>query len=127
MPTEQPSRSAVDHHDKAYAWAERRRIERHATTGAMQIVEIREKVIEIPEAVSDEADLDEVFATERHLLYVACTRARDELFVSAVDPGSEFLADLGRMISAPGHAFHQAPLESLPLPPGGSATETGNE
>ena len=35
------------HHDKAYAWAERRRIERHPTTGAMQLVEIRERVEEV--------------------------------------------------------------------------------
>ncbi len=46
------------------------------------------------EAISDEADLEEVYETERHLLYVACTRARDRLLVSAVAPGSEFLADL---------------------------------
>jgi plasmid maintenance system killer protein len=31
----------VDHHDKAYRWAERRKIERHPTTGAMQLVEVR--------------------------------------------------------------------------------------
>lgn len=37
----------VDHHDKAYHWAERRRIERHPRTGAAQIVEIRETVQEI--------------------------------------------------------------------------------
>ncbi|MEZ6232905.1 MAG: hypothetical protein R3B68_01835 [Phycisphaerales bacterium] len=37
----------VDHHDKAYQWAERRRIERHPSTGAMQIVELRELVREI--------------------------------------------------------------------------------
>lgn len=36
----------VDHHDAAYAWAERRRIERHPTTGAAQLVEIRERVPE---------------------------------------------------------------------------------
>ncbi len=29
------------------------------------------------ETVVDEADLEEVYKTERHLLYVACTRARD--------------------------------------------------
>ncbi|MDR1275451.1 MAG: UvrD-helicase domain-containing protein [Candidatus Accumulibacter sp.] len=46
------------------------------------------------ESVSDESDLDEVYATERHLLYVACTRARDFLHVSGVAPASEFLADL---------------------------------
>jgi superfamily I DNA/RNA helicase len=44
--------------------------------------------------VSDTADLEEIHNTERHLLYVACTRARDELFVSGVEPVSEFLADL---------------------------------
>lgn len=38
----------VDHHDKAYAWAERRRIERHPRTGAAQLVEIRERVDEVP-------------------------------------------------------------------------------
>lgn len=46
------------------------------------------------ESVSDESDLDEVYATERHLLYVACTRAREFLHVSGVAPASEFLADL---------------------------------
>lgn len=45
-------------------------------------------------AVSDEADLQEVFDTERHLLYVACTRARDCLLVTGVEPVSEFLEDL---------------------------------
>jgi hypothetical protein len=37
----------VDHHDKAYAWAERRRIERHPTTGAMQLVEVRQRIEEV--------------------------------------------------------------------------------
>ena len=37
----------VDHHDKAYAWAERRRIEAHPRTGVAQIVEVRERVEEI--------------------------------------------------------------------------------
>ncbi|WP_417492611.1 UvrD-helicase domain-containing protein [Maricaulis sp.] len=47
------------------------------------------------EAVGDVADLDDVLDTERHLLYVACTRARDHLMVSGVHPGSEFLEDMG--------------------------------
>ena len=46
------------------------------------------------EAVSDDTDLKEVYSTERHLLYVACTRARDHLMISAVEPGSEFIEDL---------------------------------
>ncbi|MGY3420329.1 mRNA-degrading endonuclease RelE of RelBE toxin-antitoxin system [Bradyrhizobium sp. F1.13.4] len=37
----------VDHHDDAYKWAERRKIERHPTTGAMQLVEIRERIQEV--------------------------------------------------------------------------------
>jgi superfamily I DNA/RNA helicase len=45
------------------------------------------------EKVSDESDLEEVCNTERHLLYVACTRARDQLLVTGVDPASEFLGD----------------------------------
>ncbi len=44
--------------------------------------------------VGDEADLQDVYETERHLLYVACTRARDHLLVTATDPASEFLDDL---------------------------------
>jgi superfamily I DNA/RNA helicase len=45
--------------------------------------------------ITDESDLGEVYETERHLLYVACTRARDHLQVTAVKPASEFLQDLG--------------------------------
>jgi len=46
------------------------------------------------EAVGDDAELEEVYNTERHLLYVACTRARDHLLVTGVAPASEFLDDL---------------------------------
>ena len=38
----------------------------------------------------NEADLEDVYQTERHLLYVACTRARERLLVTAVGAGSEF-------------------------------------
>jgi superfamily I DNA/RNA helicase len=46
------------------------------------------------ESIADDADLEEVYNTERHLLYVACTRARDNLLVTGVEPVSEFLDDL---------------------------------
>jgi len=46
------------------------------------------------EAVTDDADLEEVYNTERHLLYVACTRARDQLLVTSVEPASEFVDDM---------------------------------
>lgn len=46
------------------------------------------------EGVADDSDLEEIYNTERHLLYVACTRARDHLFVTSAEPASEFLDDL---------------------------------
>ncbi len=55
-----------------------------------EVVPLQQRI----ESVTDDADLEEVYNTERHLLYVACTRARDQLMVSGVEPVSEFLADL---------------------------------
>ena len=54
------------------------------------VLPLRERI----ELVGESGDLQEVYDTERHLLYVACTRARDHLLISAVTPGSEFLSDL---------------------------------
>lgn len=48
----------VDHHDDAYKWAERRRIDTHPTTGAVQIVEVRELVEEIAPAGSAPAQTE---------------------------------------------------------------------
>ena len=42
----------------------------------------------------EESDLKEIYETERHLLYVACTRARDRLWISGVEPVSEFIEDM---------------------------------
>ena len=47
----------VDHHDKAYAWAERRKLQTHPKTGAAQIVEIRERVEEIVVRVPGQAEV----------------------------------------------------------------------
>lgn len=55
-----------------------------------EVIPLQERI----ETVGDDADLQEVYDTERHLLYVACTRARDHLLVTGVDPVSEFLDDL---------------------------------
>ena len=43
---------------------------------------------------ADEAELDDIYETERRLLYVACTRAREHLLLTGVAPVSEYLADL---------------------------------
>ncbi len=45
------------------------------------------------DGATDEDELREVYDTERHLFYVACTRARDRLQISGVRPGSEFIGD----------------------------------
>ena len=55
-----------------------------------EVVPLQERI----ESVTDDSDLEEVYNTERHLLYVACTRARDYLLVTGVEPASEFLDDL---------------------------------
>jgi len=54
------------------------------------ILPLQERV----ETVADEVELDEVYETERHLFYVACTRARDRLIVTGVEPASEFFEDM---------------------------------
>jgi hypothetical protein len=43
--------------------------------------------------VADDADRDEAYATERHQLHVVCTRARDHLPITAIEPVSELLDD----------------------------------
>ncbi|MFA4987768.1 MAG: UvrD-helicase domain-containing protein [Candidatus Brocadiia bacterium] len=55
-----------------------------------EVIPLQERI----ETVGDDADLQEVYDTERHLLYVACTRARDHLLITSVEPASEFLDDM---------------------------------
>jgi superfamily I DNA/RNA helicase/mRNA-degrading endonuclease RelE of RelBE toxin-antitoxin system len=55
-----------------------------------EVIPLQERIA----AVVDDSDLEEVYNTERHLLYVACTRARDHLMVSGLAPASEFLDDM---------------------------------
>jgi superfamily I DNA/RNA helicase len=57
-----------------------------------EIIPLQERI----ETVGDDADLEDIYNTERQLLYVACTRARDYLLVTGVAPASEFLDDLKR-------------------------------
>ena len=55
-----------------------------------EVLPLQERI----ESITDDADLEEVYNTERHLLYVACTRARDQLLITGIEPASEFLGDL---------------------------------
>lgn len=60
------------------------------------VIPLQERI----DQIGDTAELEEVYDTERHLLYVACTRARDRLLVTA-KPASEFLGDLGDTARSP--------------------------
>lgn len=64
---------------------------------AVAVMACDDDVLPDPERLSAIGDLGEMqaaFDTERHLLYVACTRARDRLLITGLEPGSEFLEDL---------------------------------
>ncbi len=70
---------------------------RYTVARAVAVIACDDEVLPLQErieSVTDESDLAEVYDTERNLLYVACTRARDHLLVTAVAPASEFLRDL---------------------------------
>jgi mRNA-degrading endonuclease RelE of RelBE toxin-antitoxin system len=55
-----------------------------------EIIPLQERI----ETAVDDADLEETYNTERHLLYVACTRARDHLLATSGGKPSEFLDDM---------------------------------
>ncbi len=82
----------VDHHDKAYDWAERRKLETHPKTGAAQLVEIRETVKEVlvPVYVQTTLDLGKPAATAKPLLFG--NRSDDELLGYGVP--AEWLKDV---------------------------------
>ena len=61
------------------------------------VMALDEDVLPDPERLSsigDVGDLEAAQDAERHLLYVAVTRARDRLMLSGISPGSVFLDDL---------------------------------
>ena len=63
---------------------------------AVVVMGCDESVLPLDERVADaadEAELDDIYETERRLLYVACTRAREHLLLRGVTPTSEYLAD----------------------------------
>lgn len=80
----------VDHHDKAYNWAERRKLETHPKTGAAQLVEIRETVREIAVPVYVQKELPRA---PKQALFANATD--DELLGYGVPP--EWLNDVRRV------------------------------
>ena len=72
---------------------------------AVVVMACDEGVLPLDERVADaadEAELDDIYETERRLLYVACTRAREYLLLTGVEPTSEYLRDFTRY-GAPQH------------------------
>jgi hypothetical protein len=66
---------------------------------AVVVMACDEGILPLDERVADAADeveLDDIYETERRLLYVACTRAREHLLLTGVSPTSEYLDDFGR-------------------------------
>src|SRR6267378_304794 len=63
----------VGHHDKAYEWAERRKLETHPTTGAAQLVEIRETVKEIVVPVYVQTELPAAPPSAKVPIFAATT------------------------------------------------------
>src|SRR3954471_13397192 len=76
----------VDHHDKAYAWAERRKLETHPKTGAAQLVEIRETVKEIVVPVYVQSELPLATAQPAAKVPLFAGRHDDELLGYGVPP-----------------------------------------
>ena len=60
------------------------------------------------EGAAEESELDEIFDSERHLLYVACTRAKDHVAITGLEPGSEFLADFWNSVRPDQKSFRNA-------------------
>jgi superfamily I DNA/RNA helicase len=63
---------------------------------AVVVMACDEGILPLDERVAEaaeEAELDDIYETERRLLYVACTRAREHLLLTGVTPTSEYLAD----------------------------------
>jgi superfamily I DNA/RNA helicase len=65
---------------------------------AVVVMACDESVLPLDERVADaadEAELDDIFETERLLPHVSCASAREHLLLTALAPGSEYFADLG--------------------------------
>ena len=113
----------VDHHDRAYAWAESRKLETHPTTGAAQLVEIRERVQEIVvPAYVQQAPA----SAPKKSLFASVSEA--ELLAYGVPP--EWLADVRQatedtVLSLADHLPAEAAEALLELATGGTPQKTG--
>lgn len=85
----------VGHHDDAYAWAERRRIEAHPRTGAVQIVEVRERVEEVaPPATFDFVFPEPAKGKEKETASPALFSSLDDDALLSIGVPADWLADV---------------------------------
>ena len=117
----------VDHHEKAYRWVERRKLETHPATGAAQWVEIRERVEEAafdrPLMVAEPAVRPWIFNSSKSLLFAQ--RSDDELLGYGVP--AEWLADVRAadedgLMALTDHLPKEAAEALLELATGGTPT-----
>ncbi len=80
----------------------------------------------VADAAADEAELDDIYETERRLLYVACNRGREHLPLTGVKPASEYLRDFGAHANQLNVPRDRITNRCLPCPvEGSSACELG--
>ena len=85
----------VGHHDDAYAWAERRRIEAHPRTGAIQIVEVRERVEDVaPPATFDFVFPEPAKGKENETAAPALFSSLDDDALLSIGVPADWLADV---------------------------------
>ena len=111
----------VDHHDKAYRWAERRKLETHPKTGAAQFVEIRERIEEVvvPRYVEPK-DPEPVHAKQKSAIFAAVSD--EELLSYGVPPdwlGAVKEADEDGLLELSAHLPREASEALLELATGG--------
>jgi hypothetical protein len=84
----------VDHHDAAYAWAERRRIEAHPRTGAIQIVEVRERVDDVAAPAFDFVSPESAKHVETDASPACLFSSLDDDALLSVGVPADWLADV---------------------------------
>jgi hypothetical protein len=84
----------VGHHDDAYAWAQRRRIEAHPRTGAVQIVEVRERVEEVALPATFDFVFPEATGTEGASQPAMLFSSLDDDALLSVGVPADWLADV---------------------------------
>jgi len=110
----------VAHHDDAYSWAERRKLEPHPTTGAAQFVEVRETVVEIPVELFVDTPTIDPSLTAKPLIFA--NRSEEELLGFGVPPDwiqDVLLANEDTLFNLADHLPNEAAEALLEIATGG--------